>query len=287
MTSFNPDVALGAAAPLGGRRRALNDRRAGDASWPYPRWVAHRGAGRIAPENTLAALRIGASHGYRMFECDVKLSSDGVPFLMHDATLSRTTNAANKLGRANDEVAGDHTWSTLSQLDAGSWHSRAYAGEPLPSLDNIAQFILTNGFCLNIEIKPTPGVELHTGKIVAHEAARLWKDAAVLPLLTSFEVDALHGAYAAAPHLPRGLLLDAMKPDWLEIALQLDCVAIVCNQALWDRFSVAQAKSAGFRCLSYTVNDDWAAQRLIDLGTDGIITDRVDLFSPAAFGDGA
>src|SRR5688572_8506871 len=99
-------------------------------AWPYPRWVAHRGAGKLAPENTLAAFRLGAQHGYRMFECDVKLSADGVPFLLHDATLERTTNGAG--------VGGDHPWNALAQLDAGSWHSRAYAGEPLPTLDNIA-----------------------------------------------------------------------------------------------------------------------------------------------------
>ena len=58
--------------------------------WPYPRWIAHRGAGKLAPENTLAAFRSGASQGYRMFECDVKLSLDGVPFLLHDDTLVRT-----------------------------------------------------------------------------------------------------------------------------------------------------------------------------------------------------
>ena len=60
--------------------------------WPYPRWVAHRGAGTLAPENTLAAFRKGAEYGYRMFECDAKLSADDVVFLMHDATLQRTTN---------------------------------------------------------------------------------------------------------------------------------------------------------------------------------------------------
>ena len=58
------------------------------APWPYPRWIAHRGAGKLAPENTLAAFRMGAQYGYRMFECDAKLSSDGVPFLMHDAWAS-------------------------------------------------------------------------------------------------------------------------------------------------------------------------------------------------------
>jgi glycerophosphoryl diester phosphodiesterase len=251
------------------------------AAWPYPLWVAHRGAGKLAPENTLAAFRLGASHGYRMFECDVKLSADDVPFLMHDATLGRTTNGVQMLEVGTSATAGDHPWRTLSQLDAGSWHSRAYAGEPLPTLANIAAFILRNNYFLNIEIKPTPGTERHTGEIVAREAARLWKDAAVPPLMTSFDREALHGAMATAPHLPRGLLLDTLWSGWLETALQLGCVAIVCNHALWDTSTVAQAKSAGFRCLSYTVNDEWAAQRLIDLGTDGIIADRVDVFSPA------
>jgi glycerophosphoryl diester phosphodiesterase len=242
-------------------------------NWPYPRWVAHRGAGKLAPENTLAAFRLGAHHGYRMFECDVKLSADDVPFLMHDATLERTTTGKG--------IGGQHTWNDLSQLDAGSWHSRAYAGEPLPSFENIARYCLRNGYFLNIEIKPTPGTERHTGEVVARHAARLWQGAAVPPLLTSFDPAALEGAQAVQPDLPRGLLLDKLWKGWLENALTLGCEAIVCNHALWDASTVTQAKSAGFRTLSYTVNDEWAAQRLIDLGTDGIITDRVDLFLPS------
>ncbi|MCY1504126.1 Glycerophosphodiester phosphodiesterase, cytoplasmic [compost metagenome] len=241
--------------------------------WPYPRWVAHRGAGKLAPENTLAAFRFGASHGYRMFECDAKLSADGVVFLMHDATLDRTTNGHG--------IGGQQAWSALSQLDAGGWHSRAFAGEPLPTLENLARFCRANDLLLNIEIKPTPGTERETGEVVAREAARLWQGAAVPPLLTSFQVDALKGAQAVQPELPRGLLLDTLWNGWLDTALSLGCQAIVCNHALWDATTVAQVHGAGLRSLSYTVNDDWAAQRLIDLGTDGIITDRVDLFSPA------
>lgn len=249
--------------------------------WPYPRWVAHRGAGRLAPENTLAAFRLGASHGYRMFECDVKLSADGVPFLMHDATLQRTTNAVEVIGRGHSAVGGDHAWGVLSRLDAGSWHSRAFAGEPLPTLDHVARFCVSNGYCLNIEIKPTPGLEYETGKVVAEYAARLWQGAAVPPLLTSFRPESLQAAHDTQPELPRGLLLDTLWTGWLETALTLGCVAVVCNHALWDTSSVTQAKSAGFKCLSYTVNDEWAAQRLLDLETDGIITDRVDLFPPS------
>ncbi|KQT09628.1 glycerophosphodiester phosphodiesterase [Ramlibacter sp. Leaf400] len=242
------------------------------AAWPYPRWVAHRGAGKLAPENTLAAFRLGAQHGYRMFECDAKLSADGVVFLMHDATLDRTTNAQG--------VGGDRPWSELSRLDAGGWHSRAYAGEPLPTLENLARFCLASGYFLNIEIKPTPGLEQRTGEVVAQEAARLWAGAEVPPLLTSFRPESLQGALQAAPGLPRGLLLDTLWSGWFDIARRLDCVAIVCNHALWDAQTVAQVKAAGMRCLSYTVNDEWAAQRLLQLGTDAVITDRVDLFSP-------
>src|SRR5690606_14777189 len=99
------------------------------AAWPYPRWIAHRGAGRLAPENTLSAFRLGAQHGFRMFECDAKLSADGVPFLLHDATLERTTNGAGS--------CGTQPWEKLARLDAGSWHSRAYAGEPLITLESL------------------------------------------------------------------------------------------------------------------------------------------------------
>lgn len=248
--------------------------------WPYPRWIAHRGAGNLAPENTLAAFRLGAQYGYRMFECDAKLAADGVPFLMHDATLGRTTNGREIFGPAASDVGGDHPWNELAKLDAGGWHSRAYAGEPLPTLENISRFCIANGHMLNIEIKPTPGTERRTGEVVARHADRLWNNAPVPPFLTSFQPEALEGAMATAPNLPRGLLLDTLRKGWLETALSLGCVAVVCNHSVWDRSSVTQAQSAGFKCLSYTVNDEWAAQRLIALGTDGIITDRVDLFAP-------
>jgi glycerophosphoryl diester phosphodiesterase len=244
------------------------------AAWPYPRWIAHRGAGRLAPENTLAAFRTGAAHGFRMFECDVKLSADGVPFLLHDATLGRTTDGHGD--------AGELDWTQLSRLDAGGWHSRAHAGEPLARLENVARFCLRNGHHLNIEIKPTPGTERRTGEVVAQEAARLWAGQPVPPLLTSFQPLALEGARHGAEHLPRGLLLDTLPEGWCDEALRLGCVAVVCHQALWSEHTVAQARDAGLRTLSYTVNDEWAAQRLIALGTDGVITDRVDLFAPAS-----
>ena len=241
-------------------------------AWPYPLWVAHRGAGRQAPENTLAAFRVGAGHGYRAFECDVKLSADGVPFLLHDATLQRTTSGQG--------FAGEQGWNELSRLDAGGWHSRAFAGEPLPSLQGIARFCQRNGFALNIEIKPTPGFEAITGRAVGLEATRLWAGESLSPLLSSFSPEALQGAKDAAPQLPRALLLDALREGWFEQARALGCVAVVTAHALMDADLIAQLHGVGLRALVYTVNDPTDAQRLIALGIDGIITDAVDQFSP-------
>ena len=110
--------------------------------------------------------------------------------------------------------------------------------------------------------------------------ARWWPAQTRPPLLTSFDVPALEAALKAQAQLPRGLLVDKLWDGWLDAAKGLQCVAIVAKHILWDETSVAQAKQAGFRLLSYTVNDQESADRLLHLGTDGIITDRVDLFKP-------
>jgi len=242
--------------------------------WPYPLWIAHRGAGKLAPENTLAAFRVGANHGYRAFECDVKLSADGRTFLLHDATLQRTT--------PEQGTAGERAWSELSRIDAGAWHSRTFAGEPIPSLDAVAHYCIRNGFALNIEIKPTPGQDVETGRVVAIEAERLWSAATVKPLLSSFQPDALAAAQAAVPTLPRALLLDSLRHGWLDEARSLACVAVVANHKLLDAKVIAQIHAAGMRSLCYTVNEPADAQRLLDAGIDGLITDAVDRFSPGS-----
>ena len=243
-------------------------------NWPYPLWIAHRGAGKLAPENTLAAFRAGASHGYRAFECDVKLSADGVLFLLHDATLERTTSGHG--------TAGAQSWNELSLLDAGSWHSRAFAGEPLPSLNAVAAYCQCNGFALNIEIKPTPGTEAETGRAVGLQATRLWAGNALPPLLSSFSPEALQAARDTAPQLPHALLLDALHEGWFEQARVLGCTAVVTAFALMDADLIAQLHGAGMRALAYTVNKPAEARRLTALGIDGLITDAVDRFSPGA-----
>jgi glycerophosphoryl diester phosphodiesterase len=242
------------------------------SSWPYPRWIAHRGAGKLAPENTLAAFRLGAAHGFRMFECDVKLSQDGEPFLLHDADLGRTTSGQGP-------VCGQ-PWDALSRLDAGAWHSAVYAGEPLLRLEALARWLQANALMVNLEIKPTPGQEVLTGEVVARSAARLWAGQAVPPLLSSFRTDALHAAMQAEPSLPRALLLETLRPGWLDEALALGCVAVVGHHPHLDASSIVQAHEAGLKVLTYTVNEAARAEALWAAGLDGLITDAVDRLGP-------
>ncbi len=242
------------------------------SDWPLPFWIAHRGAGKLAPENTLAAFRLGAACGYRAFECDVKLSGDGVAMLLHDASLERTTNGQG--------LAADHDWQSLSRLDAGSWHGRLHAGEPPASLEAIARFCIVNRFALNIEIKPTTGHESLTGERVALATDQLWRDSGLRPLLSSFEPAALAAARSAVSDLPRALLIDKLQPGWLDFAQDLQCVAVVANYTIWQRQMIDALHQRNMRALAYTVNDPASAQWLIGLGIDGLITDAVDRFSP-------
>lgn len=243
--------------------------------WPYPSWAAHRGAGRLAPENTLAAMRVGASFGYRMFEFDARLSSDGVAILMHDATLERTTDG-------HGSVAGS-SLAELTRLDAGTWHSAARTGEPVPTLARVARWLLESGAMANIEIKAPPGGERETGMAVAREAGRLWRHATVAPLLSSFAEAALAGARDAAPEVPRALLFDDALPyDWITRCRAIGCVALGANHEVLSREVIAQAHDGGLRVLGYTVNDPGRAAQLLDWGLDTLITDAVDRIGPTS-----
>ena len=211
------------------------------ADWPYPAFVAHRGAGLLAPENTLAALRVGHSFGYRMFEIDAKLSGDGVALLMHDATLDRTTD-----GRGRVDA---YPFAVLARLDAGSRHSQAFAGEGIPTLERVARWILANDAMLNIEIKPSPGRERETGAAFALDAREAWRDAAIAPLLSSFSPVALAAAQEVAPELPRALLLDELSADWLDRSAALGCVAVAARHSTLGHVRIEQAHRAS----SFTV----------------------------------
>ncbi|HGL4257241.1 glycerophosphodiester phosphodiesterase [Burkholderia dolosa] len=246
--------------------------------WPYPRVVAHRGGGTLAPENTLAALDEGARRGHRMVEFDAKLSADDVTFLLHDDTVDRTSNGSGP--------AAGMRYAALASLDAGAWFDARFAGERMPTLEAAAARCIAHALAANVEIKPCPGRERDTGQRVAADAAAYWRGAAVPPLLSSFSFDALRQARETAPELPRGMLYDAVPGDWhAQVVDALDCVSLHANHARLDEPLVRAIKSAGLRILVYTVNDLDRARELVRWGVDSVCTDRIDLIGPAALDD--
>lgn len=242
-------------------------------AWPYPKIIAHRGAGRLAPENTLASMRLGAQHGYTMVEYDVKLTRDGVPVLLHDDSVKRTSN-----GTGN---AGEQTYAELGKLDFGAWHSPQYAGEPIPTLYAIAACTQAANVRSNVEIKPHTGAEAETGRQVALFARQLWSTATVPPLLSSFSEEALAAAQQAAPELPRALLIEGGLPgDWQSRLQRLQCVALNMDDRHTSRATLDTVHAAGYRLAVWTVNDPARARELFDWGCDAIFTDALGIIAP-------
>jgi len=239
--------------------------------WTYPSIVAHRGGGTLAPENTLAAIRLGQSLGYRAHEFDVKLSRDGVALLLHDPTLERTTSGKGR--------AADYLWEALRALDAGGWHSAEYRGEPLASFEQAAKLLRSKHTMAHVEIKPTPGFERETGAKVAAEAQRLWAGAAVAPLLSSFSFEALVAAKEVAPEISRGWLIDEFSgADWARLEA-LEAVSLHTSYKKLDPKRIAELHARGYRVMLYTVNDVAVAEQLLDAGADGLFTDNLREFA--------
>jgi glycerophosphoryl diester phosphodiesterase len=244
-----------------------------NAPWPYPRIFAHRGGGSLAPENTLAAIRLGQSLGYRGHEFDVKLSKDAVSMLLHDATLERTSTGKGR--------AADFAWADLLKLDAGAWHSEPFRGERLPSFEDTARLLRSKATLANVEIKPTPGFERETGTQVAREAEVFWKDADVPPLLSSFSFEALMAAREVAPRLPRGWLAKELTAEeWVRLE-QLDAVSFHTDHRKLDVAAIPKLKERGYRVMVYTVNEVATAKRLFEAGVDGMFTDNLREFAAA------
>ncbi|MBI4989924.1 MAG: glycerophosphodiester phosphodiesterase [Rhodocyclales bacterium] len=237
-------------------------------NWVYPRIIAHRCGGALAPENTLAGLRKAAEHSYRGVEFDVMLSGDGTPVLIHDETLERTTDGRGRVDETSD--------AELARLDAGGWHGAQFAGEPVPSFGDAAELCQALGLWANVEIKPSRGHEAETGRKVALEARELWSGLPP-PLLSSFSLEALAAAREAAPELPRGLLVVEPPADWLKRLRRLDCLSLHCSRRHFGRRLLDEARRAEVPLLVYTVNDPDDAMQLLRSGVAAVFTDRIDL----------
>ena len=237
--------------------------------WPYPKVIAHRGAGTLAPENTIAAMQCGLDYGFRAVEFDVMLSKDGVPVLMHDPLFGRTVTG---VGAVATTLAAD-----LLQMDAGSWFSDRFAGESVPSYENVFRFCQQNGIWMNVEIKPVPGFEKVTGQTVARVSKELLASGGNLPLFSSFSLDALMCAKEEASDIPRSFLIDQIDSGWLSALQDLDAVALHTNQKYLTKSMTAEIKANGYGLMCYTVNTRERATEICAWGVDGFCTDRIDL----------
>lgn len=252
--------------------------------WFYPKIVAHRGGGMLAPENTLAAIRCGLAHGFHAVEFDVMLARDGIPVLMHDPRFGRTVRGSGSVVESTAEE--------LFAMDAGAWFGPEFAGEPVPGYEAVVRYCKENGIWMNVEIKPVPGFEEQTGRVVG-ECTRRWfadeiaahvpgANDASLPLLSSFSFEALLAAQAAAPQIPRALLADPVPPDWRERLRTLGAIALHVNHRHLTPAFAREVKEAGYGLFCYTVNSGRRARQLFGWGVDAFCTDRIDRIGPDA-----
>lgn len=239
----------------------------GNGSIRLPRVIGHRGAAATAPENTLAGFRQAATSGATWVEFDVKLTRDGHPVLLHDRRLERTTDGSG-------EVAAT-TLKDLRRLDAGGWFGPAFKGEPIPTFHEALAVCLELGLGVNVEIKPCPGREVETARVVVEMLLDAWPATAPAPLVSSFAPRCLAVARAVAPDLSRGYLSGPLPRRWRDRLAEHGCVTLHLDQRRLRRRQLAEITAAGAVLVAYTVNDAVRARALVAAGVTSIITDRV------------
>ena len=243
-------------------------------AFQVPPVIGHRGAASLAPENTLAGFRAAAALGVGMVEFDAKLSADGVPVLMHDDRLDRTTDGHGPVR--------DTPMATLAALDAGAWFDPAFAGERVPTLVEALQTCRDLGLAANVEIKPCPGREAETALAVVETIRQVWPRDRRPPLVTSFSMQALAVALDAAPWAPRGILMRSPPADWSDPIRQLRPATVHLDRKAITADVVAGLSAHDLPVLAYTVNDAEIARKLFDLGVSAVFSDAPDVVMPIA-----
>lgn len=235
------------------------------------RIIGHRGASAYTPENTMASFERAHALGAQWVEFDVMLNGDGEAFIFHDDSLKRTTNGRGEFGHASSEY--------IRSLDAGRWFSRRFKGEKIPTFTEVLHWLIAHQMKANIEIKPYPGQIEATTMAVLSALNACWPREESLPLISSFEREALVLCRSIMPDLPLGLLMHEWQQDWLKFAQDLHCVSVHVNRKILTKTRIAEIKQHGFILCAYTVNSKRLARKFWNLGVDAVFSDYPDLVS--------
>jgi len=221
--------------------------------------TAHRGASHVAPENTLSAMSAAVEAGAEFAELDVRLTRDGQVVLMHDRTVDRTTNGTGELW--------DFSLSELRALEAGSWFGEEFDGEPIPTLREVIQ-LARGRLKLNIEIKIAREEPTIAAKVVDIIRSEECGDNC---MVTSFSRETVEEVKRIAPVIRTGFIFGQDYPDDV---FDGSWDVLSCNHEIVDSLFVAAAKQSGKSVHVWTVDEKELMLRLLDLGVDGIISNR-------------
>jgi len=243
--------------------------------------VAHRGASAYVAENTLAAVRRAIALDCDLIEVDVQRSRDGALVLMHDTTLARTTNAREVFPHRAPWRVSDFRHDEMLQLDAGSWRSPHFAGEGIPTLEQVVRVVQNTDAGLLLELK---AAHLYPGLATDVEAALRSVDGYVGSAVTagrlvvqSFDFAAMRELKALDPSMPVGLLGSPDRAHLPALASWADQVNP--NHRVVDAAYVDELHRLGLACHTWTVNSVPAMRRALAAGVDGVITNRPDVLA--------
>mmetsp|Transcript_7958 Transcript_7958/g.13211 ORF Transcript_7958/g.13211 Transcript_7958/m.13211 type:complete len:263 (+) Transcript_7958:77-865(+) len=254
--------------------------------WPYPRVVAHKGGGDIAPENTIYGIDTAVKFGIHSVEFDTMLSSDQVPMLMHDDELART--AIDPIYA--DKNMNDYAAAELKDIDVGSYFDAKLSHVRIPTLEEVIAHCIAKKIFMNIEIKPAKGHDLRTGTEVTELVSRYFdqlQEVGVAPLFSSFSIDALRAAKEINADIGRGWIFETVPQDefpdtWKKVVVDLELVSLHVNAKYVTQDIIQEIHEVGCAVFCYTVNDLKQADELLKLGVSCICTDKVEMFGALA-----
>jgi glycerophosphoryl diester phosphodiesterase len=244
--------------------------------------IGHRGYPQFAPENTLPSFKLALEAGADMIELDYHHSSDDELVVIHDYTLDRTTDATNRWGGQKLNVASK-TYADLKTLDAGSWFNPGYTGTTLPRLIEVLDFVHQGGGITLIERKAGHAdacVKLLREKNLINQVVVQAFDWSYLKNFHELEPQQILGALG-----PPKVLADGSKPgeenktlneQWLDRLKPTGVKAVVWNDQVTAE-SIRLSHQRGLKVWVYTINDPVLANKLLDLGVDGLITNNTGL----------